>query len=94
MRLSPLAALTIYALLVTGVAAILLGARLLPRKALRIELVDRQGQVVTAYRGDDDTHGHLYYRDKDGELVIYLNDEVIHHPKAEWFAIRITRPER
>ena len=91
MKLSLGGAVLIYLILASGIAAGLVALYLMPKRAHAIELLDRNGMAVLVYDGANSPSGSVYYRDKEDTFVVYAEEKIHIHPKADWFHIVIRR---
>jgi hypothetical protein len=88
-KLSENGAILIYLILLSGVAAILLAWKMMPKEASRIILIDRTGAKVQTYStvsvGD-----RLRYKLDDEMLRVFWNGEVHLHPLSNIRTVDIT----
>lgn len=91
MKLSLGGAVLIYLMLASAIAAGLVALYLMPKRAHAIELLDRDGKALLVYDGASSPSGTVYYRDKGDTFVVYADEQIHIHPKADWFHIIIRR---
>lgn len=90
-KLSAGGALLIYLILASSVVGVLIAMHLLPKRARAIDLLDKDGRAILVYDGASAPSGCVYYQDKGDTFVVYADDRIHIHPKAEWFHIVIRR---
>lgn len=91
MKLSLGGAVLIYLILASGVTGGLVALYLMPKRAHAIELLDRDGKAIVVYDGANTANGSVFYRDKGDTFVVYADEQIHLHPKADWFHIIIRR---
>jgi hypothetical protein len=78
-RLSENGAILIYLILITGVAAILIAWRMLPKEASVIVIIDTGGKVIQTYAKSSLTDSIRYKLD-DTALRVFQNGQLHIHP--------------
>lgn len=78
-RLSENGAILIYLILVTGVAAILIAWRMLPKDASVISIIDASGQVIKTY-AKTGLNDSIRYKLDDTALRVFMNGQLHIHP--------------
>lgn len=78
-RLSENGAILIYLILVTGVAAILIAWRMLPKDASVISIIDGSGRVIKTY-AKTGLNDIIRYKLDDTALRVFMNGQLHIHP--------------